>query len=134
MTEKCKFLTGKAKNLCEKDKLLINAHLMNMVSTDNWEHGQGMEHSTSLSESKSFKNMEQLKKWIGNYGLDLDKFWVFDGEENRLEYNRNEDNDGNEITLTEERPDGYVVDYSLYIEMYEEIKTDLNKMKFKKEY
>ena len=63
----------------------------------------------------------EISAWLGNYGFKFKDFSWFDEEgENemlggRFETDRNEDNEGNSIQLSEENPKGWLARYCLYV-------------------
>lgn len=113
---------------------MISAHLMKDVEKDDYNEGANPDTRKGiLSETLYAENMSDLEKQLENYGLDINKFYIFEVNEdlNRLEFARNEDDDGDEITLSESRPEGWIADYSLYLNFYKKIQVDLKEMGFK---
>lgn len=106
-------------------KMIYKCYLTNSVQKDNWKNGCELKSWSTFDDSFVVSDKDELKNELECYGLDLSKFEVCDIDSNRLDYCRNEDNDGNEINLTEHNPNGFLVDYFLYIEKFGEI-TDFN--------
>ena len=109
------------------DNQIILTRLYGEVEKDNYAEGVTGERWCTIAEEKVFHSEEKLKGWLNNFGLELKDFRRFDrdDEPNRLSYNRNEDGEGREITLTKDKPDGFFASYDLIIEVYDmETETD----------
>lgn len=97
------------------------------IEEDDYNEGAEGHERTMFEESGSVgaDSMDNLKTeisaWLGTYGFKFKDFSYFDEEgENemlggRFETDRNEDNEGNPIQLTEKNPKGWLARYSLYV-------------------
>jgi hypothetical protein len=106
---------------------------MKEVEKDNW--FEGVYGSRSLVFDEKFTvefdgSMDDLKEKLGDYITrhfdvvhnDFIKYVENAIELNRFDYCQCEDEDGINITLTEENPEGYCADYTFYIDdVYEKV-------------
>lgn len=102
------------------------------VEKDNYEKGCYGDRSLIFDKrfTIKFKNTEHLKvklaEWLqGYFDVNKDTFVKYvenEIEANRFDYSQNEDIDGIHMNITKDSPDGYLADYTFYIDnVYEEI-------------
>lgn len=106
--------------------LIANVRFGKMVCKDNWEEGcvGSSWHVYDESFSVEFEDKNDLIDKLGDYlsngfGVDKDDFVKYvnnDCEPDRFDYCRGEDGDGFEFMVTEQNPDGYLADYTFYVE------------------
>jgi hypothetical protein len=79
------------------------------------------EESGSVAANTVDNLKTEISAWLENYGFKFKDFSFFDedGENDmlggRFETDRNEDDEGSEIKLTEKNPRGWLARYSLYV-------------------
>lgn len=99
------------------------------VQHDNWEKGcetnswivSNDSFTIDFTDSEDFKN--KLANWVvNNFDVNKEDFLKYaflkytDSELNRFDYSQNEDKEGDYIRLTEDNPDGYLCDYTFWVD------------------
>jgi len=111
---------------------IATVNMDKMVEQDNYELGcQGssryvFEDSFTIEFNSTQDLLEGLANYISsNFDVDQNTFVEHvnnEIENNRFDYNQSEDNEGDRIDITPENPDGYLAQYTFYIEDVKEVK------------
>lgn len=99
---------------------------------DNWDKGADVE-SWVVQDGKtmfSFTDADDFKNKLADYVCknfdvnkdDFLKYATNEIENNRFDYNQNEDSNSNRTELSESNPDGYLCDYTFWVDVVQEVK------------
>ena len=113
------------------NKYIASVYMTKHVTTDNYFDGCAFDDRFIYEKNFTveFINTSDLIEELGIevsqiFDIDIDsfiKYTVNEIENNRFDYCQNEDDEGCKIDITKENPNGYLADYTFYIDKVSQI-------------